>query len=97
MANEVVKLDCTMACLCCDVPVLLSSTELVKLQVPIAMCQLCFFIFQMSWTFRRMTRLIYTMRSQIASLYDWKAEVERNFRKVFSGMEDFEQALQGES
>jgi hypothetical protein len=93
---EGVKLDRSMACLCCDTPVLLNSTELEKLKEPVAFCRLCFLAFQLSWTFRRMTKLIYIMRSQLASLYDWKAQVERDFKKVFSGMEDLEAAIQGE-
>lgn len=82
-----------MACLCCDTKVLLNLEEVSKLSEPVAMCKLCFLMFQMSWSFRRMTRVVYLMRSQIKTLFDWRDDVDRSLKKIFSGMEDFEEAL----
>lgn len=82
------ELDCTMPCLCCDKVVLLRSSELEKMEVPVAFCKRCYA--NVPWS---VSRVIFLLRSLVASLIERVATAEKSIERLFGLYKDVEAAL----
>lgn len=81
-------LDRSVRCLCCDKLVMISSKAWEKCEAPYAVCKPC----STSVT-PRLAKVLYLMRSQIASLYEDVASIKKNITSLYSAQKDVEQAL----
>lgn len=82
------ELDRTMPCLCCDKVVLLRSSELAKMEVPVAFCKRCYA--NVPWS---VSRVIFLLRSLVTCLTDRVEKAELSIKRLFTLFEDIEAAL----
>lgn len=82
------QLERIVPCLCCNKTVLINMTSWEKCEAPYAICKPC-----SSSVPARLCRVLYLMRSQIASLYQELTSTKNDIKRLYSAQQDMEQAL----